>query len=261
MIGRDPAEIWKDSLEDGERRLARPGAVLAATGLLGGYHVTLGLLALVVTTGALATVMPEVAAHVLASLTFGIGFVFITVGRSELFTENFLIPVAAALDRRCSKLAVARLWLITMAANFAGIATFVGLASISGVLDPSALEAAGRLADTLSDRDLLAALASAVIAGSVITTFTWLAEAAESDLTRVLIALIVGFVLLAPSLNHAVVGFGEVLFGLVSDTTGANWLDLLRNTAIAIVGNIAGGVILVALVRRLQAAPATAGSP
>ncbi len=100
-----------------------------------------------------------------------------------------------------------------------------------------------------------------MIAGSVITTFTWLAEAAESDLTRVLIALIVGFVLLAPSLNHAVVGFGEVLFGLVSDTTGANWLDLLRNTAIAIVGNIAGGVILVALVRRLQAAPETAGSP
>lgn len=261
MIGRDPAEIWTDSFEDGERRLARPASVLAATGLLGGYHVTLGLLALVVTTGVLATAMPEVAAHVLASLTFGIGFVFITVGRSELFTENFLIPVAAALDGRCSKLAVARLWLITMAANFVGIAIFVGLASISGVLDPSALEAAGRLADALSDRDLPAALASAVIAGAVITTFTWLAEAAESDLTRVLIALIVGFVLLAPSLNHAVVGFGEILFGLVSDTTAANWLDLLRNTAIAIVGNIAGGVILVALVRRVQAAPEAAGAP
>ena len=68
VIGRDPAEIWKDSLEDGERRLARPASVLAATGLLGGYHVTLGLLALVVTTGALATVMPEVAAHALTAI-------------------------------------------------------------------------------------------------------------------------------------------------------------------------------------------------
>ncbi len=52
MIGREPHEIWQDSLQDGQRRLARPASVLAATGLLGGFHVTLGLMALVVVTGA-----------------------------------------------------------------------------------------------------------------------------------------------------------------------------------------------------------------
>jgi len=83
--------------------------------------------------------------------------------------------------------------------------------------------------------------------------FTWLAEAAESDLTRVFIALAIGFVLLAPSLNHSVVGFGEVLFGLLADTTRADWLDLARNTAVAILGNVAGGVLLVAFVRSVQA--------
>jgi formate/nitrite transporter FocA (FNT family) len=109
LIGRQPREIWQDSLEDGQRRLARPAAVLAATGLLGGFHVTLGLLVLVVTTGALTEVIPAPTAHVLGSLTFGIGFVFLTVGRSELFTENFLIPVAAALKGHCTKRSVARL--------------------------------------------------------------------------------------------------------------------------------------------------------
>jgi len=84
---------------DGQRRLARPAGVLAATGLLGGFHVTLGLLALVVTTGALSAVMPSAGAHVLGSLTFGIGFTFLTIGRSELFIENFLIPVS---ERRAS---------------------------------------------------------------------------------------------------------------------------------------------------------------
>ena len=59
MIGREPRDIWQDSLEDGQRRLARPAAVLAATGLLGGFHITLGLLALVVTTGAPVAVMPS----------------------------------------------------------------------------------------------------------------------------------------------------------------------------------------------------------
>jgi len=253
LIGREPHEIWQDSLEDGQRRLARPAAVLAATGLLGGFHVTLGLLALVVTTGALTEVVPASTAHVLGSLTFGIGLVFLTVGRSELFTENFLIPVAAALRGHCSKRSVARLWAITFCLNLFGITLFILLASIPGVFQPGALEAAGELADTLAERDLPAGAASAVLAGAVITTFTWLAEAAESDLTRVFIALAVGFVLLAPSMNHSVIGFGEILFGLVTDTTNADWVDLLRNTAVAVVGNVAGGVILVAFVRSVQA--------
>lgn len=253
MIGREPRDIWQDSLEDGQRRLARPAAVLAATGLLGGFHITLGLLALVVTTGALVAVMPERTAHVLGSLTFGIGFVFLTIGRSELFTENFLIPVAAVLSGHATRRSVGRLWAITFALNLAGVALFVVMLSTPGVLERESLEGAGGLADTLAERDLPAAAVSAVLGGAVITVFTWLAEAAESDLTRLFIALAVGFVLLAPSMNHSVVGFGEILFGIAAGTTDADWVDLVRNTAVAVVGNVAGGVTLVAFVRSVQA--------
>jgi len=253
VIGREPREIWLESLEDGKRRLGRTGPVLAATGLIGGLHVTIGLLAVVVTTGALAEVMPDYPAHVIGSLTFGIGLVFLTIGRSELFTENFLIPVTAALSGQCTKLAVGRLWIVTLVANLAGILIFVALMSISGVLEPEALDAAGKLADTLAERDLLAAFASSILAGAIITTFTWLAEASESDLTRLFIALLIGFVLIAPSTNHSVIGFGEILFGLLADTTSADWLDLVRNTVVAIAGNIVGGIVLIAFARRVQA--------
>ncbi len=227
--------------------------MLAATGLLGGFNITLGLLALVTTTGALSRVLPAETAHVLGSLTFGIGFVLLTVGRSELFTENFLVPVAAVLAARSSKRSVLRLWTITFAFNLAGIAIFVGLLSVPGVLDHSTLQAAGTLADTLAGRGLLAAAASAVVGGAIITAFTWLAEAAESDLTRLFVALLVGFVLLAPSTNHSIVGFGEILFGLLAGTTGADWVDLVRNTSVAVLGNVVGGIVLIAFVRSVQA--------
>jgi len=253
MIGRAPSEIWHDSLEDGQRRVERSAKVLAATGLLGGFHIAFGLVALVVTTGALATVMPIYPAHVLGSLTFGIGFVFLTVGRSELFTENFLIPVAAVLSGQSTKLSVARLWAITFVLNLGGLSIIVLLASISGVLRPESLMAAGDLANTLAERGLSSEFVAAVLAGAVITMFTWLAEAAESDLTRLFIALAVGFLLLAPSTNHSVVGFGEILFGIAVGTTSADWVDLARNTAVAVVGNVAGGVLLVAFVRSIQA--------
>jgi len=130
---------------------------------------------------------------------------------------------------------------------------FVAFASVPGVFEPETLDAAGDLADTLAERGLLAAFVSAVIAGSVITTFTWLAEAAESDLTRVVIALLIGFVLLAPSTNHSVIGFGEILFGILAGTSDAGFVDLARNTAVAIAGNMAGGVLLIAFVRSVQA--------
>jgi len=176
--------------------------------------------------------VPPLTAHVLASLTFGVGFVLLTVGRSELFTENFLIPVAAVLSGHATRRSVARLWGITFALNLVGIALFVVMLSTPGVLERESLEAAGGLADTLTERDLLAAAVSAVLGGVVITVFTWLAEAAESDLTRLFIALAVGFVLLAPSLNHSVVGFGEILFGIAAGTTDADWVDLLRIAAL-----------------------------
>jgi hypothetical protein len=44
-------------------------------------------------------------------------------------------------------------------------------------------------------------------------------------------SLIIGFVLAAPSLNHAVVGFGEVIFGIFAGTAESDWGDLVRNVA------------------------------
>ena len=254
MIGRSPHEIWANSMEDGAERLSRSTAVLGATSLLGGFHVMLGLTALVMMEGALTPVLPEPSAHVLGSLVFGVGFVFLTIGRSELFTENFLIPVATVIAGRSSVGKLLRLWGVAFALNAAGLALFAWILTRDGVIvDDEALRAAGSLADTLADRDVAAALLSAVVAGAVMTLFTWLSEAAESDVTRVLVALLIGFVLLAPSLNHCVLAFGEITFGILAGTAEANVADLLRNTGLATVGNIVGGVGFVTFTRMVQA--------
>jgi formate/nitrite transporter FocA (FNT family) len=104
----------------------------------------------------------------------------------------------------------------------------------------------------LSDRPFLGALLSAILAGVVMTTFTWITTAAESGTGRMLAALLVGFILAAPTLNHAVVGFGEMFLGLLAGTTHAAWTDLVRNVSIAILGNLIGGVGLVFTTRLAQ---------
>jgi formate-nitrite transporter family protein len=252
VSGRSPEAIWADSLDEGERRLRRRWTALAATGFAGGIDVFFSIVVLAVVSGGLQAAMPEATAHVLASLAFGIGFVFITLGRAELFTENFLVPVGAVVTGRGTVKSLLRMWLLTAGLNFAGLAVFAAVFSVSGVLGPDALEAAGTMADTLGDRGAFAAFLSAVAAGTVMTLFTWVVVSAETGSARVLASLIIGFVLAVPSLNHAVVGFGEMVFGLFAGTAHSNYADLVRTVALAVAGNLVGGIGLVFATRLAQ---------
>ena len=245
MSGRPPDEIWEDGLDEGERRLKRGTGALAAAGFAGGVDVFFSVVVLAVTTAGLHAVMPESTAHVLGSLTFGIGFAFITLGRAELFTENFLIPVGAVYAGRARVTGLLRAWVVTLLANFVGLALFAAIFAASGVLDPETLKSAGTMADSLGERTVLPALLSAVAAGTIMTLFTWVVAAAESATSRLLASLLVGFLLAAPTLNHAVVGFGEQIFGLFAGTATTGYGDLARTVSLAVVGNLVGGVVLV----------------
>lgn len=253
MSGRDPDEIWDQSAEEGRRRLSRGATGMAATGLVGGVDVMLGVMALSVVSGALAVSLPEQIAHVGGSLFFGIGLVLLVVGRSELFTENFLVPVAGVLRGRSGIPDLLRLWGITMAANLVGLLAVAAMLTRAGLVPPETLDAAGSMADTFAERDLVSAFISAVLAGTTMTLFTWLTHAAERDSARVLIAMLIGFLLAAPSLNHAVVSVGEMAFGIFAGTPQkATWTDLAQNFPVAVVGNLVGGLGFVTLSRALQ---------
>jgi formate/nitrite transporter FocA (FNT family) len=225
---------------------------LLATGMVGGLDVMLGIVGLVVVTGAFELVMPAESAHVLGSLAFGIGFVLLIVGRSELFTENFLVPVTTVISGGKRVRSVVRLWAGTLIGNLTVMAVLALVLSGAGLVPPSALDAAGALADTFADRQFGPALLSAIVAGSLMTLLTWVAHAADSDVARVLIALVVGFLLAAPSLNHAVVSFGEMSLGLFADRGGAQWVDLAQNFFVAVLGNLIGGFALVTATRLVQ---------
>ena len=253
MSGRNPDEIWDESVEEGERRLSRGTVALGATGLVGGVDVMVGVMALTVVSGALAVSLPEQIAHVVGSLFFGIGLVLLIVGRSELFTENFLIPVGAVLRGKRSIADLLRLWGITMVANVAAILVLALILTRAGLVPPETHDAAGRMADTFAERDFVSALLSAILAGTIMTLLTWLTHAAERDTARILVALLIGFVLAAPSLNHAIVSVGEMGFGLFADTTEkATWTDLAQNFPVAVLGNMIGGLGFVTLMRVLQ---------
>jgi formate/nitrite transporter FocA (FNT family) len=248
-----PAALWEQGVDEGERRLQRKPLAAAATGLVGGIDVMVGVAVASVTAGALTSVMPAKLASVLGSLVFGVGFVLITVGRSELFSENFLIPVGSVVERREPMRRLPRLWIPTLVTNVLGMLILALVFANRTVLDHSAVVAAGHTADVFADRSAGAAFLSAIVAGLVMTLWTWLGIAVRTDIGRVLVALVIGFTIAAPNMNHVIVGTGEMMFGVLGGASHANWGDVGLNFLLALGGNLVGGTLFVTLTRFVQA--------
>lgn len=223
-----------------------------STGLLAGFDLLIGLIVVVTLTGAVATVTNAEMAHAVGALGFGIAFVLLTVGRSELFTENFLVPVGAFLAGRGTIGGLMRLWGLTLIFNFVGAAILAAILSVDGVLPASAYAAAGDLADTFATRDYGNAFASAVLAGVAMTLYTWLTMAARAEGARIALAMIIGFVLLLPMLNHVVVGYGELVLGVFAGASSPGLGESLGHIGVAMAGNIVGGIGFITITRLVQ---------
>jgi len=158
----EPHEMFARTRHEGERRLTRSRLELTATSLVAGFDVVFGVIALAAATAAIAPRFGPSAAHLVGSLAFGIAFVFIVVGRSELFTENFLVPVAALRAGRLSKLKLAQLWTISPLMNIVGGTALVLIVSSRGVLSQGTAPALVDIAEHITELSHWSAFLSAV---------------------------------------------------------------------------------------------------
>ena len=247
----EPEEIYERTQEEGKRRLSRPPLELAATALVGGFDVAFGVAAFAL---AKRTVHGD-AGDLIGSLAFGIGFVFVVVGRSELFTENFLIPVAGLERGRLgSWIKLAELWAVALVVNIVGGVVLVVILTSQGVLPSGSRRPLVDLADHISSYSTLTSFLSALVAGALMTLMTWFVEgAADSILVRIVMAWITGTLILLGTFNHSIVSTLELVFGMRFGAD-VDVSQLLANLGLAVGGNLVGGLLFVTFVRSVQAA-------
>ena len=229
-------------VEEGQARLARPLLALVTTGLLGGIDIGTGVLAYLL--------VDELTGNrVLAALAFSIGFVALLLARSELFTENFLVPVTAAAAGKGGPRALARLWVLTLAANLAGgwlvsWLIIVGFPELHATAVRAGVHYAGLGVNGRS-------FALAVLAGTVITLLTRMQHASESLGVQLVPAILFGALLAGGQLFHCVL---DSLFMFAALIAGApfGYLDWLSALGWSAFGNVVGGVLLVTALRLLR---------
>jgi len=248
---REPEEIYRKTRDEGRRRLARPPLELAATAFVGGFDVALGVAAYALAKRSVGGSVGDL----VAAIAFGLGFVFIVVGRSELFTENFLIPVAGLERGRLgSWLKLGELWAVALVVNIAGGVVVALILTSQGVLPGGAGRALQQVAETIAHRSTLASFLSALIAGALMTVMTWFVEgAADSAGVRIVMAWLTGAVIALGTFNHAIVSTLELVFGMRYGAD-VDVSQLLGNLGLSVAGNLAGGLVFVTFVRSVQAA-------
>jgi formate/nitrite transporter FocA (FNT family) len=239
---QDTERTFDRLVDEGTQRLGRSWSGLLATGFLGGLDVGVGVLALL---------LLEEATHsaLLGGLGLSLGFVALTLARSELFTEDFLVPVAAVVSKSARLTSLARLWLLTTVTNLAGGWVITGLV-MAGFpsLRATAVES-GTFYIALGIT--WKAFALALIGGMLITLMTHLQHSTDSDGVRLIPAVVVGFLLGAGKLNHAIVA-SLICFAALQVGAPFGYADWLGLLAFAVLGNMLGGLGLVTLMRLLQ---------
>jgi formate/nitrite transporter FocA (FNT family) len=233
---------FERTVAEGHRRLMRTWPGLLATGAVGGVDVSMGLLGLLVVDHATHNTL-------LAALAFGIGFIALTLAGSELFTENFLVPIAAVAAGHSSPLALARLWLGTLVTNLAAgwIMTGIIVTALPD-LRPTAVKIASSYPQLgIGERSFCLAL----LGGVVITLMTWMERSTTSIPAKIVAAMSAAFLLASASLDHAVVVSLEMFAALHAGAPFGYWA-WFRIMLWASLGNMLGGVGLVTVLRLVQ---------
>lgn len=242
------AVVYKAVLHEGEDELKRSSSALFWSGLAAGMSMSFSLIA----EGLLRASLPE--AHwrpAVAKLGYSVGFLIVVLGRQQLFTENTLTPILPLLKHKKFEilLNVLRLWAVVLLANIVGaliVALVIAKTSVFDLHEKSAFVAIGH--EALSPAWLTIMLRG-IFAGWLIALMVWLLPFAEA--ARVSVIIIITYIVGLGHFSHIIAGAVEVF--IVAGVGEASWLDVIGHHLIpTLIGNILGGVTLVAAINHAQ---------
>lgn len=191
---------------------------------------------------------PEVL-HVILSLAYPIGFIFVIIGRSELFTEHTTLAILPVLNGAITVKSLFQLWGIILAGNLIGgnlFGTFLAyFAPAMGIISQ---EAFSHLAHNMVEAPLQLILISAIIAGWLMGLLSWLVASSQETISRLFAIILVTATIGIGGLHHSIVGSIEIFIGLLIDP-GIHLRDYLSVEVVSILGNALGGVFFVGIVK------------
>jgi formate-nitrite transporter family protein len=245
----DAKSTYEVVRREGLEELDRPTSALLWSGLAAGLSMGFSFLA----EGFLRTHLPDASWRPLvAKLGYSVGFVIVILGSQQLFTENTLTPIVPLLSHKSREMLrnVARLWGAVLVANLIGAFLFAFVLGRFAVVEPDVQRTLSDLSHEALKYDVLTTMLHAVFAGWLIALMVWMLPGAESSKFAVIVVMtwLVG----VGGWAHIIAGGTEVMYGAVRGE--AAWSEVSLGYLLpTLVGNVLGGVTLVAALNHAQA--------
>ena len=234
---------------EGKKELSRASDALFWSGLAAGLSMGLSFLG----EGLLRAHLPDAPWRPLvAKLGYSFGFVAVILGSQQLFTENTLTPMVPLLSEKSRETLrnVLRLWTIVLLANLLGTLLFALALGRLAVVEPETTRALSDISREAMRHDWWTTVLHAVFAGWLIALLVWMLPAAESGKLPVIVLMT--WLIGAGGFAHIIAGSSEVFYAAWRGE--ATWAAAVLGFVVpALIGNMVGGITLVAALNHAQA--------
>ncbi len=242
-----PHVVYETIRREGEQEFQRPSSAVAWSGFAAGLSMGFSLVA----EGLFAAHLPKaVWTGLISKLGYSLGFLIVTLGRQQLFTETTLTVILPFLARGKPRLiwTVLRIWGVILGANLIGTYLFALCIARTGMFSAHLLQAMLQVSQEPTG-SFPSVFLKGIFAGWLIALMVWLMPAAES--ARVSIIIIITYIIGVGGFSHIIAGSNKMFFLIVSghEAWGAYLQQFFLPT---LIGNVVGGVSLVAFLGHAQ---------
>ena len=234
--------------KEGEKELKRSGSALFWAAIAGGTSMGFSF----VTEALLRSHLPDTEWRPLVTkLGYPVGFLIITLGSQQLFTENTITPIVPLLVKRTADIfwKVVKLWGIVFIGNVIGALVFASLIGWTDSFEPKTHTAFTAIAEDALRGGFPAIFAKGIFAGWLIALMVWMLPAAKSE--QIPTVIVMTYLVGIGSFSHIIVGTVEVLYLVVTGqaSPGAAVGGFM---APALLGNVLGGLVFVTALNHAQ---------
>lgn len=244
-------EIHENIRGPAVEELERPASSLLFSSLAAGMLIGFSFLA----SAFVSHYAPEPYKHPLASLAYPIGFMFVIMGRSELFTENTLEPVIPLLHKRDAETfnKLLRMWGLLIVGNLIGALVFGWILGVTNIIDAPLHPSMQDVARQSTEGGFGMVFYKAIFGGWLIALLAWLLASTIETTAQIFMIWVATAPISAFHFRHSIAGSVEAFYRAV--TGAAGWGEMLGSFIVpSLLGNAVGGVLLVALFNYAQVA-------
>jgi formate/nitrite transporter FocA (FNT family) len=233
---------------EGDKELERPLAGLWWAAVAGGLSMGFSFL----TEGLLRSHLPDaVWRPLITKLGYPVGFLIITLGSQQLFTENTVTPIVPLMVSYTAKKMkkLVSLQAVALTGNILGAFLFALAVARTNVFEPPAHAAFHAMGMEALRHGFLTTMASGIFAGWLIALMVWMLPASLGN--QVSVIVVMTYLVGIAGLAHVIVGSVETLYLVITGAIGIS--EYLAGFFIpSLTGNVIGGFVLVTWLNHAQ---------